>query len=808
MLQARRSPVWVFLAVPLLAGCPNGSSDGGDNGSGASPKSTVAAAGGDGQLVECALEDPRREVGAGLDAPGRLEVDRPPPASATGPCASSRRYRYGSGIHDITGVIANTSGMGWENPQQVFSALHTRLYSRAFAIESPCNGRRILFVSADIGLMRAGIRHGVLAAIAHDEQLSAAYGPDNVMLSATHTHSGPAGYEHGDGGNIFHYGYDDTVYRAIVDGVVASIRAAHANLEARPQPGAIRLATGELLNTNINRSKPAYARNPEGERRAWLNSRGEEIRVNKRVVQLELVRENGSAVGLINWFGVHPTTVGPTQPFVSSDNKGFASLGFERIMDTDYMAEPGADNFVAAFAQTDEGDASPNLFIEAHPHPDPRRGGGDTDLESNAIAGIKQLAKALELYGTGEPLAGPVDYRLFHVPIDDVTVNDPAVLASLNHPDELDAEPKRTCSPALGASFGAGAEDGPGPTVEGARCDGDPDLLAAAAADAEVLLNASLRGFPGTWPAQLIPPHVVSTAAMCNVDELPPALGDFSCQAEKPVFLPTGATIVPFQLFRVGNLALLGLPWEVTTMSARRIRALVLEELAPAGVDTLVIAGLANDYVHYLTTREEYASQQYEGASTLYGPWTQAAVAQESLRLARAMRAGEPAPEGPAKPATTPGEPTRPPYIPSDTAHPAGEPGTPVVQPPAQVAPGDTVTAEFVAGHPRNDLRTQSSYVFAERWVDEGRWEVVATDRDPELIFDWRPSAPSPLPIDPPLIGPSTAAAVWTVPRNLASGTYRLRHEGAAQAAALLPKSAYRGVSRQFRVAGPSAACP
>jgi neutral ceramidase len=176
--------------------------------------------------------------------------------------------------------------------------------------------------------------------------------------------------------------------------------------------------------------------------------------------------------------------------------------------------------------------------------------------------------------------------------------------------------------------------------------------------------------------------------------------------------------------------------------------------------------------------------------------------------VAGARRDGAPAPEGPAKPATAPGQPTRPAYIPSDTAHPAGEPGTPVAKPPAQAAPGDTVTAEFVAGHPRNDLKTGSGYVFVEREVGEGRWEVVATDRDPALIFDWRPPAPSPLPIDPPLIGPSTAAAVWTIPRDTPPGTYRLRHEGAAQAAPLLPKSAYRGVSRPFEVAGPVGACP
>jgi hypothetical protein len=47
----------------------------------------------------------------------------------------------------------------------------------------------------------------------------------------------------------------------------------------------------------------------------------------------------------------------------------------------------------------------------------------------------------------------------------------------------------------------------------------------------------------------------------------------------------------------------------------------------------VVIAGPANTYGHYITTREEYAIQRYEGASTLYGP---SASSHSRLRQARA----------------------------------------------------------------------------------------------------------------------------------------------------------------------------
>lgn len=36
----------------------------------------------------------------------------------------------------------------------------------------------------------------------------------------------------------------------------------------------------------------------------------------------------------------------------------------------------------------------------------------------------------------------------------------------------------------------------------------------------------------------------------------------------------------------------------------------------------VVVAGPANTYAHYITTREEYGVQRYEGASTIFGQCT------------------------------------------------------------------------------------------------------------------------------------------------------------------------------------------
>lgn len=53
------------------------------------------------------------------------------------------------------------------------------------------------------------------------------------------------------------------------------------------------------------------------------------------------------------------------------------------------------------------------------------------------------------------------------------------------------------------------------------------------------------------------------------------------------------------------------------------IRNAVRAKMISAGVldnsAYVVVAGPSNTYSHYITTREEYSIQRYEGASTIYG---------------------------------------------------------------------------------------------------------------------------------------------------------------------------------------------
>jgi neutral ceramidase len=79
------------------------------------------------------------------------------------------------------------------------------------------------------------------------------------------------------------------------------------------------LVTGELLNASINRSPNAYANNPPEERARYTHDN------DKEMVLLRLEDFGGAELGAISWFPVHCTSMNNTNRLISGDNKGLAS---------------------------------------------------------------------------------------------------------------------------------------------------------------------------------------------------------------------------------------------------------------------------------------------------------------------------------------------------------------------------------------------------------------------------------------------------------------------------------------------------
>ncbi|WP_169729228.1 neutral/alkaline non-lysosomal ceramidase N-terminal domain-containing protein [Solimonas soli] len=721
-----------------------------------------------------------------------------------GGCESNRSFRYGAGVGDITGPALGEEQLGYADPAQVSQGIHTREHARAFAFSSQCGGRSgyAMLVNVDNALAFDSIKFGVMKKIADDTQdrLADYWTMDNVLISATHTHSSAGGQAHYDYVNLFALGFDQQAYGAVVDGIFQAIVQAHRNL-MQATPGPIAIATRELLDTAVNRSPPAYAQDPEAERRAFVDTAGREVTTNRMMTLLKLKRDDGTPVGMINWYSVHGTSIGQTHKLLSGDNKGYAAQRFEHEFSRGVYAD-GA--FVAGFFQSDEGDSSPNLFMMElpesvlHAHGGEgwdTRGGGRDDYESAMISGYKQYHHALALWDDAdEKLHGEV--KAIHIPIDMSKV---VIEAPKTYPDALmpAVGAQRTCEPAFGVTFAAGAEDGRGPfSEEGAACPMSDDRLLP-------FITGYLQTTLGVLPDGALPSTLIEPVGCYNPAF---ALLGYACQQEKPILLPLAvapaglplvllqARTAPLQIVTLGNLAIISLPWEVTTMAGRRLREAVLDTLQDAGIDYAVIAGLSNSYVDYLTTREEYSVQNYEGGSNIYGPWSLDAVIQEMTRLASHLRDGSAA----ASPYADPRYRDHVPLLPfhlglvvSDSRLPAGAAFGDVTQQPAaeyQMTRDErlTVSARFYSAHPRNDLMLGSSYLYVDRKVGDD-WKVVATDDDWWTRFTYLKNGG----------GSDEALVEWQVPAGTEPGTYRIRYQGVTQ-----DGTPYSGSTQPFALKG------
>lgn len=104
---------------------------------------------------------------------------------------------------------------------------------------------------------------------------------------------------------------------------------------------------------------------------------------------------------------------------------------------------------------------------------------------------------------------------------------------------------------------------------------------------------------------------------------------------QRLVVPPSGfPRVLPVQVIRLGRAVLVGLPFELTVETGRRIAAAVTDQAGSRGVEQVIVSSVANEYAGYCATPEEYDLQHYEGGHTLYGPQSQPFFAAHVARLA------------------------------------------------------------------------------------------------------------------------------------------------------------------------------
>ncbi|NXO80967.1 ASAH2 ceramidase, partial [Sitta europaea] len=657
--------------------------------------------------------------------------------------AEEAKYLVGVGRADCTGPVAQVPLMGYANPEQVGGGLLSRLYSRAFIVADLEDSRRVVFVSADIGMVSQRVRLEVLKKLR--SKYGELYRQDNVILSGTHTHSGPGGYFQYTLFWITSKGLVRPALSSIVNGIVKSIDIAHESMKR----GRLFINRGTVENSQINRSPFSYLKNPESERNRYSSN------TDKEMVVLKMIDEDGHELGLISWFAVHPVSMNNSNHLVNSDNVGYASYLFEQEKNKGML--PGEGSFVAAFASSNLGDVSPNTrgpFCantgESCDNPQSTcpvggaamcmaKGPGKDMFESTRIIGQNIYLKAKELYEkASQEVTGALSSAHQWVNMSDVSV-------------ELNAtHTVKTCKPALGHSFAAGTIDGVGAfNFSQGTVEGDPfwDQI-----------RDQLLGEPSN-----------ETKA---------------CHKPKPILFSTGEMtwphpwhpdIVDVQIAAIGSLAILAVPGEFTTMSGRRLREAVQSEFDSHGTPgmNVVIAGLCNVYTHYITTYEEYQVQRYEAASTIYGPHTLSAYIQlyKGLAKAIALNATQGLPRGPEPPLFNVTTVTLLPSLSAESA-PAGKTFGDVLEGVRQEY-RETEVAEvtFVGANPRNSAEnvTEHNFLTVERYSNiSSSWRVVLNDASWDTRFYWSKGSR----------GQSNVRVEWHIPAGTEPGVYRLRYFG------------------------------
>ena len=190
----------------------------------------------------------------------------------------------------------------------------------------------------------------------------------------------------------------------------------------------------------------------------------------------------------------------------------------------------------------------------------------------------------------------------------------------------------------------------------------------------------------------------------------------------------------PVTVLRVGRLAILGLPSEVTKQMGLRIRTAV-EAASGGAYDEVVMSGLTNGYSSYTATPEEYDACHYEGSFTLFGRRQGPLYRDIAVGVSEALLAGTP----------YVGDPEPPYRVATGGSYPEPEPtpdaGTPVEQPEESVVRYGRAAFSWNGGHPAIDAPPGKRLVTTRRLGRAGkRWRRVAIDdgffdileRDPE----------------------------------------------------------------------------
>ncbi|AVZ86141.1 neutral/alkaline non-lysosomal ceramidase N-terminal domain-containing protein [Acinetobacter sp. WCHA45] len=506
----------------------------------------------------------------------------------------------------------------------------TALYARSFTIVDQ-QQHRLIICCLDLGCITHAMRSQTVERLI--ETLGSAFDENQLVLMATHTHSGPGGCGYEALYNMPTPGFVPEHLTAIVEAIVLSIQ----NAIASEQDTEIFLGTQhfpEQTPVAWNRSIKAYNRNPEVQPRTEAETH---LALNREMQLIGFYREQ-KLQSFISLFGVHATCLGNSLNAYDGDNKGYAAVFSEQA-----LIEQGIQNPVTIFAQATAGDVSPH-FHGKDQLKIRNKIKGEQEYQYAQQNGRYQSELALTALQSNIPknlhkVEGKIDAVLSYVDLSNIEI-----------PDEFAAGHKhaKTSQPCHGTAFFAGTPvDGLGApkvlikgmqfladqfrrqkTKHSKAADfADYQQLYASQGPKQILLEAGAKkilGQPIGFPPSMLDPLIAEMNRQVKAGAIQQS--------------PLVPSVVPLQIIRLGQLALICCPGEFTTIAGQRVVDTVKQTLATqASIERVWLASYCNDYMGYVTTYEEYQQQAYEGGHTLFGQWTLAACQSKFKDLAKQL---------------------------------------------------------------------------------------------------------------------------------------------------------------------------
>jgi Neutral/alkaline non-lysosomal ceramidase, N-terminal len=257
------------------------------------------------------------------------------------PAGAQAQYKVGMAKVDITpdptAMTVTLNGYGGRGKAPATGVLDP-IHARALVITDRA-GRKAALLSVDLCFINSEVHELAIARLkAHG------FDEHNVMISATHTHSGPSAYDHRWIVEAVMGPFDQRILDQVVGGIVEATLAA----DAAAVPATVAYNITEVDGLNRSRRDPAFSvevGSVEG-----VTPNPDKYQTDRRLTVFRFDTLEGKPLGAVVHFASHPTVLSPESTLISADWPGWMNKAVE-----EYLGE----NTVSLFVNGALGDAAP-----------------------------------------------------------------------------------------------------------------------------------------------------------------------------------------------------------------------------------------------------------------------------------------------------------------------------------------------------------------------------------------------------------------------------------------------------------------